>query len=466
MTRTVVIGLILASLPRWAARSISPPLVQSGADAVHDHLAISRPLTVERLAGPGALGGIAAEWDLLDRQTSPRTPFTSPAYIITWWKHFVRRRRTLFHDEFFCHAVRGDGGRLMAVVPLVRTSFPRIGPPVLRMVQFFGIDAVTEIRGVICRPEDHVAVVEALVEHFLARRREWDVFRWVGLRRPVDAYSGPPLPCAFVPRRDLPDYVVELRGSWEDLWLRVSSNMRKNLRKAYEFLERDGFAFTLRVTERPDDVAAAVTRFLKLHAARAEAADMIFHPDKFVQPQVRAFFSDYLHGLAERGELRIFELEIGGAAVASRIAFLLGSDLYVYYTGYDPAWKTYSVMTVLVAETFKWAFAHGVERINLSTGRDQSKMRWKPREVLFRDAVQVSPTMRARAAFGAFLVYEALSRAKVGAGIRGRRLADQAADRSRPVEDTLEAARGAVPRRRAAVADPAGPDGARGVPSL
>ena len=132
---------------------------------------------------------------------------------------------------------------------------------------------------------------------------------------------------------------------------------------------------------------------------------------------------------AERGELRIFELEIGGAAVASRIAFLLGSDLYVYYTGYDPAWKTYSVMTVLVTEIIKWAFAHGVERINLSTGRDQSKMRWKPREVLFRDAVQVSPTVRARAAFGAFLAYEALSRARVRVGARGRRLADQAADR-------------------------------------
>ena len=37
--------------------------------------------------------------------------------------------------------------------------------------------------------------------------------------------------------------------------------MRKNLRKAYEFLERDGFAITLRVTERPDGVGAAVTRF-------------------------------------------------------------------------------------------------------------------------------------------------------------------------------------------------------------
>ena len=379
--------------------------------------AMSRLLTVERLAGPEALGGIAAEWDLLDRQTSPRTPFTSPAYIITWWKHFVRRRRTLFHDEFFCHVVRGEGGRLVAVAPLVRTSFPRIGPPVLRMVQFFGIDAMTEIRGVICRPEDHGAVVETLVEHFLARRGEWDVFRWVGLRHFADAYRAPHLSGTFVPRDELLDYIVELSGRWEDLRQRLSFNMRKNLRKTYKLLERDGFAFTLRVTEGPDGVAPAMARFFALHAARAEAADMLFHPNKFVQPHVRAFFADYLHRAAERGELRIFELEIGGIVVASRIALLLGSDLYMHLAGYDPAWKNYSVMTVLVTEMIKWAFAHGVERINLSTGRDQSKMRWKPREVLFRDAVQVSPTMRARAAFGAFLVYEALSRARVRAAV-------------------------------------------------
>jgi CelD/BcsL family acetyltransferase involved in cellulose biosynthesis len=174
------------------------------------------------------------------------------------------------------------------------------------------------------------------------------------------------------------------------------------------------------VTERPDGVAAAMARFLALHAARAEAADMIFHPNKFVRPHVRTFLADYLQGAAERGELRIFELEIGGAVVASRLAFLLGSDLYMYFAGYDPAWKTYSVMTVLMAEMIKWAFGHGVERVNLSTGHDQSKVRWKPREVLFRNAVQVSPTMRAWAAFGGFLAYEALSRARVKGAFAGR----------------------------------------------
>ena len=49
--------------------------------------------------------------------------------------------------------------------------------------------------------------------------------------------------------------------------------------------------------------------------------------------------------------------------VASRIAFLIGSDLYLYFAGYDPAWKSYSVMTVLMTEVFKWSLAHGVERV-------------------------------------------------------------------------------------------------------
>src|SRR5277367_1153311 len=141
------------------------------------------PLTIERLLGLEALAAIAAEWNALERETAPRTPYTSLTYIIPWWQHFARRRQTLFHDEFFCHVVRGDGGRLVAIAPLMRTCAPGIGAPILRMVQFFGTDpGLTEIRGLICRPEDEPRVVNALVEYFLSCPGEWDVFRWAGLR--------------------------------------------------------------------------------------------------------------------------------------------------------------------------------------------------------------------------------------------------------------------------------------------
>jgi CelD/BcsL family acetyltransferase involved in cellulose biosynthesis len=387
---------------------IFPP----GADPCTTFLPVRR-LTVERLRGPEALGEIAAEWEVLDRQIAPRSPFTSPTWVIPWWGQFSRRRHVLFHDEFFCHVVRDETGGLVAVAPLMRTSVPSIGPPVMRMLQFFGTDpGLTEIRGVICRPQDHASVVEALVEHFLARRNEWDVFRWAGLRHPIDTYAALCPRCAFVAREDLPDYVIELPGSWGDLRRRLSSNMRRKLRKAYESLERDAFAFRLHVTEKSHGVEAAMHRFLRLHTARAEATGTIVHENKFERPHVRTFLTEHLNGAAERGELRIFELEIGGDVVASRLAFLLGSDMWMHFSGYDPAWKNYSVMTVLTTEMIKWALAYGVDRVNLSTGRDQSKTGWRPREVLFGNAVQISPTWRARAALGTFRAYEALGRAR------------------------------------------------------
>ena len=371
-------------------------------------------LTVERLPDPDALRAVAEEWDRIDRQIAPRTPFTSKDWIIPWWKHFSRRRRMHFHDEFFCHVVRDDDGRLVAVAPLMRTAFPGVGPPLLRMLQFFGADPVlTEIRGLICRPEDQARAVGTLVRHFLARSGEWDVIRWAGLRRPEDVRGALGAPRAFTARESLSDFVLELPETWEDLSLRVSYNTRRKLRKPYELLHRDGFATAFRVVERCDAVSAAMERFLALHAARARARDMVFHADKFVQPHARAFLADYLRGSAERGELRVFELEIGGRVVASRVAFLLGSDLYLYFSGYDPVWRAYSVMTVLMAETFQWAFAHGVERINLSTGRDRSKERWKPHELLFHNGVQVSPTLRAKAAFPLFRAYEAVGAARL-----------------------------------------------------
>ena len=414
-------GDLVCSTERTRAMQLQAPGLTDSEfgtpNCVSAHAQIGRPLSVARLHRPEELSDIVDEWDLLARQVSPRTPFASPSWVTLWWKHFPHRRHHgLFRDEFYCHVVRDDGGRLAGIAPLMRSNFPGVGPPLLRVVQFFGVDVgLTEIRGVICRQDDEALVVEALQKYFLDRRGEWDLFRWAGLRQPPNCYSGLDSGlesrCAFQQIGELPDFVVDLPKSWEDLWQEMGCKMRKGLRRWYGFLKRDGFAIALRVTEHVDGVAAAMMRFLALQAARAKAADMtVYHPDKFVEPHERAFLSDYLHGAAGRGELRIFELEIGSAVVASRIGFFSGSDLYLYYAGYDPAWKDYSAMTVLMVEMFKWAFAHGVERVNLSTGLDRSKTRWRPRQVLFRNALQVSPTWRARAALTVFKAYGAATR--------------------------------------------------------
>jgi CelD/BcsL family acetyltransferase involved in cellulose biosynthesis len=93
---------------------------------------------------------------------------------------------------------------------------------------------------------------------------------------------------------------------------------------------------------------------------------------------------------------------VGGEVVATRIGFAMGDTLYLYFSGSDPAWRKYSVMTTAVAEAFQRAIAEGFAAVNLSNGTDVSKTRWAPERIDYHDLVQVAPSRRARLAHGAY----------------------------------------------------------------
>jgi CelD/BcsL family acetyltransferase involved in cellulose biosynthesis len=189
---------------------------------------------------------------------------------------------------------------------------------------------------------------------------------------------------------------VPLPDSWEKFRSGLSTNMREAIRKCYKHLARDGNTFTFREVMRPEDIPASLDCLLALHSERAQLKDTTKHQDLFAQAPHRAFIVDVAHLMAERGQLRIFELEVDGKVVASRMAFLLGDELYLYCSGYDLAWRKHSIMTTLMCECFKWAIERGVKVVNLSTGKDPSKLRWQGREVMFYDALLMSPTRRGR----------------------------------------------------------------------
>jgi CelD/BcsL family acetyltransferase involved in cellulose biosynthesis len=47
-------------------------------------------------------------------------------------------------------------------------------------------------------------------------------------------------------------------------------------------------------------------------------------------------------------------------------------------------------MTTVVAESIQWAIQQGLSGVDLSTGRDPSKLRWKPQEFPTCEAQQTS----------------------------------------------------------------------------
>jgi CelD/BcsL family acetyltransferase involved in cellulose biosynthesis len=359
-------------------------------------------LTVESFGGVEALGALEPEWRDLSDAYGAGLPFRTWEWHDSWWRHLAEHRLGV-EDAPRVQAFRDRSGRLVAVAPLMLTRRPGSGPLAVRAIDFLGADPnITELRGLLCDPAWEREVHAALLAQLRARAEEWDWLYWRGIRSGGElerALSAEP-DVQFL--EDVPNYVLPLEGTWEKFRASRSRNLKESLRKCYNSLKRDGHRFGFAVAIAPAEVAAALERFWELHGARARLGGTVRHLDVFAAPPARAFLADVCQRLALRGQVRVFQLLIEDQVVAARIGFALGDSLYLYYSGYDPRWAPYSVMTTALAEAIKHALEAGVRVVNLSNGTDVSKTRWSPQEVVYRSAVQLSPTRRGRLAYRAW----------------------------------------------------------------
>lgn len=353
----------------------------------------SLPLLVQELTTLSSFEALEREWRTLEQHSG--VPFTSWDWAFAWWTE-LREDKLGVKDSLSLRTVRTGEGQLVAVAPMLITRRPSMGPLCVRQLQFFGADPnITELRGLVAAPEWHSQAYAALVADALRHTDGWDSLLLSGV--PADfelgALSQSP---EFQWLGETTQFELCVPNSWETFRSGLPRNIKESLRKCYNSLRRDELPFRLTIAERVSELESALERFFKLHAARSQVTDTVTHRDVFETPEARRFLNEVCRRFAERGCLRIFQLQVGDRVVAVRIGFIVGSTLYLYYSGYDLEFAKYSVMTTTVAEAIKYAIENGFERVHLSTGRDVSKTRWNPFERTVRQALLVSPTMRAK----------------------------------------------------------------------
>jgi CelD/BcsL family acetyltransferase involved in cellulose biosynthesis len=355
-------------------------------------------LTVTQLSGLHSFMPLIPAWEALDATKSPRTPFSTPLWNMLWWMHLRGRQRSLW-DEFHSFAVFDPSGALVAIAPMMLTHRPATGPMRVRKLQFFGADPfITEVRGLISDPSHQAAATKAIIDHLHRRPHSWDWVEWFDTPDPSAAEDRIVPGAPFKRRTEIPDYFLRLPATWEEQRSGLPPNTKEALRKCYKSLQRGGHRFRLRVIERPEEVPAALAIFFRLHTARAQATEGLSHRDVFTQSHTISFLTAYARRMSQRGQLRVFHLEVDGDIVATRIGFIFANEIYLYYSGFDPAWAKHNVMTTLMAETIKWAIEQRFAILNLSTGEDRSKTRWRPNSVTSGSETLISPAWRGQMA--------------------------------------------------------------------
>ena len=308
-----------------------------------------------------------------------------------------RQQRGLISDSLFLMTVRARRGDLVGIVPMMRTARPSRGPIAVRTLTFLGADPyITELRRPIVDPA-HEGDVAAAVCRTLAATKGWDWVRWPGLQRDGAFATALEKEARVEWLNELPAYELELAPTWDAFKSGLKRNIKESLRRCYNAPKRDGHEIRLEVTRARGEIKPALERFLELHAMRADVTDTtVEHPNRFATPRARGFLFDVCDRLAADDVTRVFTLFVNETPVACRIGFMLPETLYLYYSGYDPAWSKYSVMTTTVAEAIKYAFEAKMRRVHLSTGTDISKTRWGATETVFFDAVVVRESLRSK----------------------------------------------------------------------
>ena len=371
--------------PSTAARTDCPPAFPK--------------VKVETVTTVAGVASLRPDYERLRLSSGCMLPFSLHEWHLTWCRYFLGCNPHI-QDEPLFYIMRNFSGSCVAILPFI-VSRRRLGPVKIVSVSLLGADpAITEIRVPMVESGYELLTARAARDH-LARVSDWDWIDWHG----VSSEFAEALSTDGTLRWQAPlsDFVLDLPDSWEEFRSGLKRNIRESLRHCYNSLNRDGHRFELQVATDPGAVLAGLDRFLVLHRMRANLANTVPHPNRFASQVCRDFLYAVSARLAARGAVRLFGLKIGAEIVAMRLGFVVGDSLYLYYSGFDPAWAHYGVMTTSVAEAIKYAIAQGLKTVNLSPANDLSKSRWGPRQIDYPSAYEPRERLRSRLASSAYL---------------------------------------------------------------
>jgi CelD/BcsL family acetyltransferase involved in cellulose biosynthesis len=349
------------------------------------------PLHLETVVSMQALESLEGEYERLNRVTGNGLPFALHEWHLSWCRQWLNCNPRV-QDDLAIQVMRNRAGSCVAIIPMLR-SVRTLGPLRVRSFNMLGPDpALSETHPSLVEPGFEAAAAAAIQQN-LAATPDWDWVNWSGLSPRLAKALGRHAELVwFEPQRG---YLIDLPPTWEQLRARLKRNIRESLRHCYNSLKREGLEFQLAIHAEPVEIAPALERFFELHRQRAQLGGVSSHPDHFRNEGAREFLRDVCTRLAARRMVRVFELNIGGQVVASRVGFVVGHTLDMYYSGFDPRWARYSVTTTILAEAIKYAIACGLKSVDLSPGRIVSKTRWSPREIAYAHAVQFCGGRRA-----------------------------------------------------------------------
>lgn len=285
---------------------------------------------------------LEADWNGLLAESVTHVPFLRFEYLHNWWQ--TRGGGEWDETAQLSIITAHEGERLLGIAPLFRASFD--GNDALLLL---GSIEISDYLDFIVRPDDLPAFLNGLLG-FLSPNDRLELFNLLDssptIKQLEETAKDAGWQFAMETTNNAP--IISLPGDWETYLANLDKKQRHEIRRKIRRLEGAEVPTRWYFADNEETLSDEIDNFLSLMAQ---------DPDKetFLTEEMVVAMSGTIQRAFEQGYLQLAFLEIDGQKAAAYLNFDYDNQLWIYNSGLDRQFISYSPGWVLLGYLLRWA---------------------------------------------------------------------------------------------------------------
>lgn len=312
---------------------------------------------------------LGSEWNQLLAHSASHVPFLRHEYLSTWWSTLGGGEWE--RGELNLVTARASDGELCAVAPLFYTRNLE-GEAALMLL---GSIEISDYLDVICRPEDLRSFVPALLDHLVADDQPaWQLLDLYNILEDsptltVLEEAARERGLRFTQEKLYHCPYIQLPGDWETYLSGIDKKQRHEIRRKIRKAESGDLPVRWYIVEDESSLESEIDSFLRLMAQDADK-------QAFLTDVMRTQMRKAVQAAFRENWLQLAFLEIGGEKAAGYLNFDYSNHIWVYNSGIDYQFGSYSPGWVLLGYLLQWANEQNREAFDFMRGDEDYKYRF------------------------------------------------------------------------------------------
>ena len=167
---------------------------------------------------------------------------------------------------------------------------------------------------------------------------------------------------------------VRISGTFESYWNNRSKNLRKNISRYENRLDKENKKLDFRIISTSEDILSAVDRYGIIESKGWKGKiGTALHPSN----QQGQFYREFLHKLSLQNNAVVYELYIEDKLVASRLCCIKRNMLIILKTTFDEDYKQFALGRLLLKRILETLFhSQATDTIDFYTNASPEQLDW------------------------------------------------------------------------------------------